>query len=174
MMNACSKRLLILLGLLSAGVFGANAQTLEHRISSGESGSSTASTAPARPAGVETSSKSTLSTPESHRLDLNSEDHRSVGIPLLEVTRTPFMTESRVPLAQSPGQRVQVNFFIQSLHNKNITEGPLVLPQSNQQLAQQRTSDLYGVGFSIPLGRDAGSAGSKSVWSGLSRALRRK
>jgi hypothetical protein len=173
-MNACSKRVLILPGLLFVGSFGVNAQTLEHRISLGESGRSTVASVAARPVGVETSSKATLPTPEFHRLDLTSEDRHSVGVPLLEVTRTPFMTESRVPLAQSPGQRVQINFFIQSFHNKNITEGPLVLPQTNQQLAQQRTSDLYGIGFSIPLGRDAGSAGSKSLWSGLSSVLRRK
>ncbi|HXO45401.1 MAG TPA: hypothetical protein VN846_08010 [Candidatus Cybelea sp.] len=171
-MNACSKRLLISFGLLLVGAFSANAQALEHRVSLGESGRSTAMPAPAPPVAAET--RSTLSTPEFHRLDLNSEDHRSVGVPLLEVTRTPFMTESRVPLAQTAGQRVQLNFFVQSLHNKNITQGPLVLAQTNQQLGQQRTSDLYGVGFSIPLGRDAGSAGSKSVWSGLSRVLRGK
>jgi hypothetical protein len=171
-MNACSKRLLILLGLLFAAAFGANAQTIEHRITSGESGRSTVTPAPARPVGAETSSA--LPIPEFHRLDLSGEDHHSPGVPLLEVTRTPFMTESRVPLGHTPGQRVQVNFFIQSLHNKNITQGPLVLPQTNQQLGQQRTSDLYGIGFSIPLGRDAGSAGLKSVWSGLSRVLRGK
>jgi hypothetical protein len=171
-MNACSKRLLISFGLLLVGAFGANAQTLEHRMSLGESGRSTATAAPAPPVAAET--RSTLPTPEFHRLDLNSEDHHYVGVPLLEVTRTPFMTESRVPLAQTAGQRVQLSFFMQSFHNKNITEGPLVLAQTNQQLGQQRTSDLYGVGFSIPLGRDTGSADSKSVWSGLSRALRRK
>jgi hypothetical protein len=158
-------------GLLFAAAFAANAQTLEQRITSGESGRSTVMTALARPVGVETTS-SAHRNPEFHRLDLSREDHSSLEIPMLDVTKTPFMTQSRLPLAQSPGQRVQVNFFILSFHNKNITQGPLVLPQTNQQLVQQRTGDLYGIGISIPLGRDAGSAGSKSVWRGLSRVLR--
>jgi hypothetical protein len=170
-MRVCSKRILILLGLLIAGAFGANAQTLEHRITSGESGRSSVMTPPARPVGVETSSA--LPIPEFHRLDLSSEDHRSPGFPLLDVTRTPFMTESRLPLTQTPGQRVQVNFFILSLHNKNITQGPLVLPQTTQQLGPQRLANLYGIGVSFPLGRDTGSAGSRSLWHGLSRVLRR-
>ncbi len=171
-MRICSKRFLILSGLLWSVVFDTNAQTVEHRIPSPESRRPTVIAAPARPVGVE--ALAALPIQEFRSLDLSREDHRSLGFPLLDVTATPFMTQSRLPLVQTPGGRVQANFFILSIHNKNLTQGPLVLPQTTQLLGQECPGDLYGIGLSFPLGRDTASAGSKSVWRGLSRVLRGK
>jgi len=86
-------------------------------------------------------------------------------------TKTLFVTESRVPVAQIWGARLQVNFSAVTLHTRNVMLGPLASNDSSYRQWQLRSVDLYGVGVSVPLGRDARSEGSKSLWGTVSRLV---
>jgi hypothetical protein len=71
----------------------------------------------------------------------------------LQETRTSFITEVRVPVAQLYGSRLRVGLFIETVQNGNITLGPLAASQVLHTLSQPRSVNLYGVGFSIPLSK---------------------
>jgi hypothetical protein len=165
-MSVSLKRLLILLSFMFALGLHADAQSIEHRITSSEPTRSTVTAPP--PSRVEASAALPVQDFRDHP---SRDEHNSQGFSPFHVTKTPFMTESRLPLAQISGARLQLNFFMVSVNNRNLTQGPLVPPQTTQQLAQMRGGDLYGIGVSVPLGRDAGSAGSKSLWRGVSRIV---
>jgi hypothetical protein len=166
------KRVVIVLGLVFASSSLAHGQSLEHRLTSSQPAVSTATLSPARQAPVAAPFVLQLRDLDEH--NLNRDDRNFARSSSFHVTRTPFMTESRLPIAQTSGSRVQLNFFATSTNNQRVLQGPLMVPQSTQALAQPRGSDQYGVGISIPLGRDGGSLGSKDLWRGVSRVLYRR
>ncbi len=84
-------------------------------------------------------------------------------------TKTLFATESRLPVAQIWGARLEVNVFAVTLYTRNVMLGPLA--PVLQRPMQLRSVDLYGIGVSVPLGRDARWEGSKSLWRSLSQIL---
>jgi hypothetical protein len=93
---------------------------------------------------------------------------------LFQTTKTPFRTQSRMPLGHAFGSRVQFNFEMTSTNNKNLTTGPLAPSATSEAaFAQERTDDRYGISLSIPLGRGAESGASKGLLTGLSRLLLR-
>jgi hypothetical protein len=107
---------------------------------------------------------------------ISSEGERTFpGSSLLHVTNTPFMSQSRVPVAQTTGGRLQLNLFITSINNRNVMLGPNNVPDGVRPLGQPRSGDLYGIGVSVPLGRGGdSSAGSRGLLHGLSRIVRAK
>jgi hypothetical protein len=88
-----------------------------------------------------------------------------------ETTRTPFMDRSRMPLGEMFGSHAQVNFDIDTTHNRNLIAGPLAPPVTSEMaFAQERSNETYGVSLSVPLGRSAGSNSSPSMLHTLSHA----
>ena len=74
-------------------------------------------------------------------------------------TKTSFVTEVhvpvgelRMPVGQFRGSSLRFGFFMQTLHNSNVSLGPLVATQALHSFSQPRSDSLYGVGVSIPLG----------------------
>jgi hypothetical protein len=176
------KQVSIVVGLALAGAFQAGAQGIEHRVTSGQLTRPAVTSAPSHstsptPAAKESSAAPTV--PDFRELDpkrdndlsraSTNEEHTLPGLRALQTTKTPFMTESRLPLAQSPGARVQLNFFVTSINNRNLMAGPNASPETIHPLGQPRSGDLYGVGISVPLGREAGSTASKGLLHGISR-----
>jgi len=91
-------------------------------------------------------------------------------------TKTSFVTEVRVPVAQLRlpfaqlgASNVRFGFFMQTLHNSNVALGPLVAPQALHSFSQPRSDSLYGVGVSIPFGgRQSHAEISQSLpWTAL-------
>ncbi len=66
---------------------------------------------------------------------------------------TPFASESRVPVARLLGARLQLNISMLNVHNGNVMLGPTPASQILHAPAQARSSDFYGFGVSVPLGR---------------------
>ncbi len=85
-------------------------------------------------------------------------------LPVLE-TKTSFVTEVRVPLAQLYGSRVHLGFFILTFQNGNMTFGPLATLQALHSPSLPRSVNLYGVGLSIPLTKEARPEIPKNLWS---------
>jgi hypothetical protein len=166
------KRVSIVLGLVLVNTFLAHGQSLAHRLTSSPPAASSATFSPVRQAPVPVPSE--LQVQDLENRDLNHDDRNFAGSSPFHVTRTPFMTQSRLPIAQTSGSRLQLGFFATSTNNQRVLQGPLMIPQSTQALAQPRGIGRYGVGISIPLGREAGSSGSKDLWRGVSRVLHRR
>lgn len=95
-------------------------------------------------------------------------------------TKTSFVTEVRVPVAefrlpvaQLAASNLRVGFFMQTLHNSNVALGPLAAMQALHSLSQPRSISLYGVGVSIPLGKQSAADISNSLpWTALQRFIR--
>jgi hypothetical protein len=95
-------------------------------------------------------------------------------------TRTSFVSEVRVPVAefrlpvaQLAASSLRVGFFMQTLHNSNVALGPLAATQALHSLSQPRSVTLYGVGVSIPLGKQSTADISTHLpWTALQRFLR--
>jgi hypothetical protein len=93
---------------------------------------------------------------------------------LFQTTKTPFMTQTRMPIAHAFGSRLQFNFDMTSTSNKNLIAGPLVPAQmTEQEFVQGHSEDRYGISLSVPLGRGAESGASKGLLTGLARAFHR-
>jgi hypothetical protein len=93
---------------------------------------------------------------------------------LFQTTKTPFMTQSRMPLAHAWGSRLQFNFDLTSTINRNLIAGPLVPPRmTEQEFVQGRSDDRYGISLSVPLGRGAESGASTGLLTGLARVFHR-
>src|ERR1700693_1023388 len=93
-------------------------------------------------------------------------------------TKTSFVTEVRMPVAefrlpsQLAASHLRVGFFIQTLHNNNVTFGPLAAAQALHSFSQPRSVSLYGVGVSIPLGKQSSADVSQSLpWAALQRFI---
>ena len=90
-------------------------------------------------------------------------------------TKTSFVTEVRVPVAefrlpvtQLRGSNLRFGFFMQTLHNSDVALGPLVATQALHSFSQPRSVSLYGVGVSIPLGKQSTAAISQSLpWTAI-------
>lgn len=80
-------------------------------------------------------------------------------------TKTSFVTELRVPLAQLYGSRVHLGFFILTFQNGNMTFGPLATLQALHSPSLPRSVNLYGVGLSIPLAKETRPEISKNLWT---------
>jgi hypothetical protein len=109
---------------------------------------SSASILPSRSAANDTSRNSD----QKHHFAFNTEEDQHEIIPL-QVTSTPFATESRVPIAPLLGARLQLNFSMLSIRNGNVMLGPTPAGELLHAPAQARSAELYGFGVSIPLGR---------------------
>lgn len=90
----------------------------------------------------------------------------------VQQTKTSFITELRVPLAELYGSRVHLGFFILTLQNGNTTLGPLATLQALHSPSQPRSVNLYGVGLSVPLGRQFRPEASKNLWTTAERLIR--
>jgi hypothetical protein len=93
---------------------------------------------------------------------------------LFQQTKTSFVTESRLLIAQIWGGRLQVNLFVVTLHTGNVMLGPLVTSEAfhrPRQFGEPPSFGLYGIGVSIPLGRDARRESSTGLWSSLQRIV---
>jgi hypothetical protein len=167
------KQIVIVLGLMLASTSLAHGQTTEHRLTS--SSQPIASSVPiSSTRAMDFEAPPVRPDQDFDVHPLVHDDRDFARSSPLRVTKTPFMTESRLPIAQALGSRVQVNFVTMSTNNRKVLLGPLAMPQSTQALAQPRPSNQIGIGLSIPFGRDAGSSGSKDLWRGVSRALHRR
>lgn len=105
------------------------------------------------------------------RITANYRPQDSDSLSPLQETNTSFATESRVPVAQIWGARLQVNFFVTTLYTRNIMFGPLASNEAFRRTRQLRSVDLYGMGVSVPLGRGARVEGSRSLWRTVSRIV---
>jgi hypothetical protein len=168
------KRILIVPGLVFASTLFAHGQGIEHRTTSSRSTTSmpTASASAPRPNMVTTPSIGMAQ--EFRDQDLSRDDRNSPASSPFHTTKTPFLTQSDLPVAETRGGRLRLNFFMMSTNNKDVLRGPLALPQSTQELAPPRFGDQYGISVGFPLGRDAGSGGSKGLWRGVFRVLHRR
>ncbi|MGB8540850.1 MAG: hypothetical protein WCD49_04350 [Candidatus Acidiferrales bacterium] len=101
------------------------------------------------------------------------EQNFSALLPVQE-TKTSFITELRVPLAQLYGNRVHLGFFVLTMQNGNLTFGPLATLQALHSPSQPRSVNLYGVGLSIPLGKQSRPEISKNLWTAAERLIRER
>lgn len=69
----------------------------------------------------------------------------------IEVVKTMFATESRVPIAQLPGGRLQLDGFTSTYHMKNLLLGPSGL--GHPGIRAPRSARVYGIRLSFRLGR---------------------
>jgi hypothetical protein len=90
----------------------------------------------------------------------------------VQQTKTSFITELRVPLAELYGSRVHLGFFILTMQNGNMTLGPLATLQALHSPSQPRSVNLYGVGLSVPLGKQFRPEISKNLWTTAERLIR--
>ena len=91
----------------------------------------------------------------------------------VQQTKTAFITELRVPLAELYGSRVHLGFFMLTMQNGNMTLGPLATLQSLHSPSLPRSVNLYGVGLSIPLGKQSGRLEiPKNLWTAAQRLIR--
>ena len=94
-------------------------------------------------------------------------------------TKTSFVTEVhvpvgelRLPVGQFRGSSLRFGFFMQTLYNGNVALGPLAAAQALHSFSQPRSASLYGVGVSIPLGRQSHADSSQSLpWAALQRFI---
>jgi hypothetical protein len=97
--------------------------------------------------------------------------HNSFGASLFQVSKTPFVTQSTVPLVRPFRARLQMNFVVTSTNHRNLMMGPLVPSQTTLASAQARSEDSYGLSLNVPLGKSLDSEGSKGLWRGISQVL---
>jgi hypothetical protein len=102
----------------------------------------------------------------------NTSENQVSNLDPVQVTSTPFGTESRLPVAPLLGSRVQLNFSVMTPHNANVMLGPLPARETLHAPPQTRSADLYGFGVSIPLGRAAHiQPSSNDLLHGLRNAM---
>jgi hypothetical protein len=99
-------------------------------------------------------------------------DQGIAGLVPLQSLKTSFGTESRVPVGRIWGTPLQLNLSAITLRNGNITQGPLTANEWHHPPPLSRSTDLFGLGVSIPLGRHAQPEGSKDLWRNLVRVAR--
>ena len=110
-------------------------------------GFSSASIFPSRLATNATSRNSN----EGHRFAPGAQEDQHEIVPL-QVTTTPFATESRVPIVPFLGARLQLNISMLNIRNGNVMLGPTPASEILHAPAQARSAEFYGFGVSIPLG----------------------
>jgi hypothetical protein len=108
---------------------------------------------------------------QEHRFAFRTEEDQHELIPL-QVTTTPFATESRVPIAPLLGARLQLNISMLNLRNGNVMLGPTPASEILHAPAQARSAELYGFGVSIPLGRGVRVQTSENLLRSAMRIVR--
>jgi hypothetical protein len=172
------KQLVLLLGLTLGSHTGAGAQSTDHRVAFVQSPLSLMIASPPRQAPPLGSSVLLIQQPGNFHAAYgfrDSYEHQNFSIlfPFQE-TKTLFVTESRLLVAQLWGARLQVNLFAVTLHTGNVMLGPLVTNEAfhrPRQFGAPSSSGLYGIGVSIPLGRNARREGSTGLWHSLQRIV---
>jgi hypothetical protein len=167
------ERILAVLSLVLAGTWHASGQGIEHRAFSSQRVVSPVTASSAHIFLVTTASAPSPIR-EFGEYDVNHDHQKFLLSSLLHETKTPFMTQSRLPVAEAFRSRLQMNFVMASINRKNVVMGPLAPSQSTQAFVQARSQDSYGFSFNVPLGRDPGPNGSQGVWRGVARVLRRR
>ena len=117
------------------------------------------------------STANTKGTNSEHRFANSTEEEQHELIPL-QVTNTPFATESRVPIAPLLGARLQLNVFVLNVRNGNVMLGPTPASETLHAPAQARSTEFYGFGVSIPLGRDSRVQTSNNLLHNVLRTMR--
>ena len=130
-------------------------------------GFSSVSIFPSRPAATATSTNPN----QEHSFALSTEEDQHEVIPL-QVTSTPFATESRVPIAPLLGARLQLNISMLNIRNGNVMLGPTPASEILHAPAQARSAELYGFGVSIPLGHGARVQTSENLLRSAMRIVR--
>jgi hypothetical protein len=181
-MDLSIQRVLLVVVLAVAASIRADAQTLSRYSTSSARPPATISApgahaSPTNAAAVPLARDFTVRDFMRQKLDENTtrENLRKFESSLFETTKTPFMTQFRMPLAHALGSRVQFNFDMTSTSNRNLIAGPLVPGQmTEQEFVQGRSDDRYGISLSVPLGRGAESGASRGLLAGLSRVFHQK
>jgi hypothetical protein len=174
------KRLVLLLGLTLGGHTGAGAQSTEHRVAFIQSPSSQMIVSPPRqtpPLGSSVLLIQQLG--DFHvgyrfRVTESSEHQNPTSLFPFQQTKTSFVTESRLLVAQLWGARLQVSLFVITPNSGNVMLGPLILGDAlhrPRQFGEPPSFGLYGIGVSVPLGRNARREGSTGLWRSLLRIV---
>jgi hypothetical protein len=90
----------------------------------------------------------------------------------LQVTNTPFATESRLPIAPLLGARLQLNVSMLNVRNGNVMLGPIPASEILHAPAQARSAEFYGFGVSLLLGRDSRVQTSNNLLHSVTRIVR--
>jgi len=107
-----------------------------------------------------------------HTATIYPEQNLGALLPVQQ-TKTSFITELRVPLAELYGSRVHLGFFMLTMQNGNMTLGPLATLQALHSPSLPRSVNLYGVGLSIPLGKQSSRLEiPKNLWTAAQRLIR--
>jgi len=173
------KRLVLVVGLIFGGQARAGAQSTEHRIAFVQSPRSQMIVSSPRQAPPFGSSVLLIQQQGGNRgydfrVAANYELPNSNSLFPFQQTKTAFATESRLLVAQLWGARLQVNLFAVTLHTGNVMLGPLVTNDAfhrPRQFGAPSSFGFYGIGVSIPLGRDARQEGTTSLWHSLQRIM---
>ena len=174
------KRLVLVLGLILGSHARAGAQSTEHRIAFVQSPPSSMIVFPPRDA-VPPASSVLLIQQQGNFHDGygfqttgNYRDQNPGSLSPFQEAKTSFVTESRLPVAQIWGARMRVSLFKVTLKTGNIMLGPLAaneLLHRPSHPGDPRSTDLYGIDVSVPLGRDARWEGSTVPWRSLLRLV---
>jgi hypothetical protein len=108
------------------------------------------------------------------RVAANYQFQNPIGLLPFEQTKTSFVTESRLLVAQLWGARLQVNLFAVTLHAGNVMLGPLVTNEAlhrPRQFGEPPSFGLYGIGVSVPLGPGARREGATGLGHSLQRIV---
>jgi hypothetical protein len=106
-----------------------------------------------------------------HFSDSTGEPNRAANLLPVQVTTTPFATESRLPVAPLFGAHLQLNISLTTVRNANVMLGPIPAGETLHAPAQARSADLYGFGVSIPLGRGAQVQTSRNLLRSVVRIM---
>jgi hypothetical protein len=117
------------------------------------------------------STANTKGTNSEHRF-ADSTDEEQHGLIPLQVTNTPFATESRLPIAPLLGARLQLNVSMLSVRNGNVMLGPIPASETLHAPAQARSAEFYGFSVSILLGRDSRVQTSNNLLHSVVRIMR--
>ena len=173
------KWLVLLLGLTLGSHTEARAQSTEHRVALVQSPSSQMIVSPPRQTPPLGSSVLLIQQADFHvgyrfRVTEGSEHQNPTSPFPLQQTKTSFVTESRLRVAQIWGARLQVNLFVVTFHSGNFMLGPLVSNEAfhrPRQVGEPPSFGLFGIGVSVPLGRNARWESSTGLWRSLQRIV---
>jgi hypothetical protein len=158
------QRLVLVLSLILGSQALAEAQSTAHQVAFVQSSPSQMLASPLRHALPLNSSVSLIQRQgnfhdsSGFRIAENYEHQNPDSLSLFQEIKTSFVAESRLPITQAWGARLQVNFFAVTLNTGNVMLGPLVSSEASQhprQFGERRSVSLYGIGVSVPLGRGA-------------------
>ena len=144
------KRLVLLLGLLLGSHPMAGAQGTEHHIASLQSPPlqmTVSSPRQAPPFGCSVQliqQQGNFHGSYDFRAETNHEHQNPDSFALFQQSKTPFVTESRLRVAQIWGARLQVNLFVVTFHSGNIMLGPLVSSEAFHRADHSHTREGDG------------------------------